>query len=276
MAVAKSVAVGLGLKVDVAHVIQNSNKVALRLLPCDVFARVALLGQGEAALEIALARRLAAVGSPVVTPEARVEPRVYDGDGFAITFWTYYEAASQAQLPAAEYADALHRLHAGMSRVLIQTPHFLDRVADAERLVANSERTPALNEEDRDLLVATLRGVGHEVQRRSGAEQLLHGEPHPGNILRTSDGSRFIDFETCCRGPVEFDVAHVPEDVSAHYPDIDRDLLQECRRLVLAMVAAWRWDVEDQFPHGQQHGRAILTVLRSGPPWPALGPLSAD
>jgi hypothetical protein len=51
-------------------------------------------------------------------------------------------------------------------------------------------------------------------------------------------------------------------------------LLQECRRLVLAMVAAWRWDERDEFPNGRRHGLNILGLLRNGPPWPALGALS--
>jgi hypothetical protein len=83
----------------------------------------------------------------------------------------------------------------------------------------------------------------------------------------------FIDLETCCRGPIEFDLAHVPEDVCACYPVADHSLLVEFRRLVLAMVAAWRWDVRDQFPGGQQSGRDILGLLRDGPPWPTLDAL---
>ena len=74
-------------------------------------------------------------------------------------------------------------------------------------------------------------------------------------------------------GLVEFDLAHVPEAVSEHYPDANQELVQECRELVLAMVASWRWDVGDQFPNGRQAGRAILRLLRDGPPWPALGDL---
>jgi TPP-dependent trihydroxycyclohexane-1,2-dione (THcHDO) dehydratase len=45
MAAATSLAVALDLRVDAAVVIHNSNKLAVRLLPCDVFARVALAGQ---------------------------------------------------------------------------------------------------------------------------------------------------------------------------------------------------------------------------------------
>src|ERR687897_3057317 len=83
----------------------------------------------------------------------------------------------------------------------------------------------------------------------------------------------FVDLETCCHGPVEFDLAHVPEEVSERYPGVDQELVRECRQLVLAMVAAWRWDPGDRFPNGRRAGRAILRLLRDGPPWPALGEL---
>ncbi|GAA1294512.1 aminoglycoside phosphotransferase family protein [Saccharothrix xinjiangensis] len=275
-AAATALAEELHLPVDDAVVIQDSNMLALRLLPCGAFARVALVGREVAAFEVELAGRLAATGSPVAALEPRVEPRVHERDGFAVTFWTYYDAVTpDPDFPGA-YADALQRLHAGMRSVEIATPHFLDRVAEAERLVTHRDNTPALTEPDRHLLLGTLRSARERIRDRGAAEQLLHGEPHPGNLLNTRDGLLFIDFETCCRGPVEFDVAHVPAEVSAHYPGVDQVLLAECRRLVLALVAAWRWDINDEFPDGRQHGRNILSLLRKGPPWPALGALVTE
>jgi hypothetical protein len=208
--------------------------------------------------------------------EPRVEPRVYEDDGFAVTLWTYYEAVTPDQVSPAEYAVALHRLHPGMRSVQIATPHFMERALEAVGLVANRDETPALADADRHLLLSTLQDARQRIHSRGAAEQLLQGEPHPGNLLRTQDGPLFIDFETCCRGPIEFDVAHVPDEVSAHYPDVDQVLLDECRQLLLALVAAWRWDVRDEFPNGHQHGRDILTLLREGPPWPALDALSAE
>lgn len=62
----------LGLTVDDATVLHNSNKLALRLLPCNVFARIAHVGQEVAELEIELALRFAEIGSPV----AALDPRV--------------------------------------------------------------------------------------------------------------------------------------------------------------------------------------------------------
>lgn len=274
MAAATALAEELHLRVDDAVVIHNSNKLALRLLPCDVFARVAPVGHEVAALEIELALRLADTASPVAALEPRVEPQVYERDGFAVTLWTYYEVvAADVDMPGA-YADALQRLHTGMRRVDTATPHFLDRVAEAEWLVAHRNHTPALTEADRQLLLSTLHSARERIHGRGAAEQLLHGEPHPGNLLSTRDGLLFIDFETCCRGPIEFDVAHVPEEVGARYPGVDQVLLAECRRLVLAMVAAWRWDIRDEFPDGHRHGRDILSLLRQGPPWPTIDTLA--
>jgi hypothetical protein len=106
------------------------------------------------------------------------------------------------------------------------------------------------------------------IRERGAPEQLLHGEPHAGNVLATAHGLRFIDFETCCRGPIEFDVAHVPEPVSAWYAGVDEELLADCRGLVLAMVAAWRWDLRDEFPNGEAGGRNLVGAIREGPPWP--------
>ncbi len=272
-AAAISIAAELDLPADGAIVLQNSNNVALRLLPCDVFARVARAGHEVAAFEVDLAKRLAATDSPVAALDPRLEPRVYERDGFALTLWTYYAPGTSPDISPAAYAVALERLHEGMRKLEVATPHFVDRIAEAQQLVASRDRTPALDDGDRELLIGTLRDVRQAVGDSGAAEQVLHGEPHAGNILNTQNGLVFIDLETCCRGPVEFDLAHAPEAVSECYPGADQALVSECRRLVLAMVAAWRWDRDDQFPNGQRARRAILEMLRDGPPWPTLGDL---
>ena len=77
VAAATSIAEGLGLPAGDASVLRNSNKLALRLLPCDVFARVAHAGHELAAFEAGLALRLAGAGCPVAALEPRAEPRGY-------------------------------------------------------------------------------------------------------------------------------------------------------------------------------------------------------
>lgn len=269
MSAALSVAASLGLPAEDAIVLHDSNKLALRLIPCDVFARVAWLGQEVAQFEIDIAQRLAKVGGPVALVEPTVEPRVYTSDGFAVTLWTYYEPASSEVAPT-DYAKALELLHVGMRKVDLPSPSFMDRITEAEEAVADPVRSPELADAERAFLSSRLVSLRWAIKERGAAEQLLHGEPHPGNLLNTGSGPLFIDFETVCRGPVEFDLAHVPKAVSEHYPNIDLALLDDCRELVLAMCAAWRWELGDEFPNGRLFGEEFLRVLHNGPPWPSL------
>ena len=273
IAAATSLATGLGLAVDSTVVLQASNRLTLHLLPADAVARVALPSHGAMQLEVDLAARLADTDSPVAALDARVPARVYRRDGFAITLWRYYGPPQSRGLAPARYADALRRLHQGMQPVDLATPHFLDRVREAEDLVGNRGLTPSLGEADRSLLTSTFSSVTQAIAERGATEQLLHGEPHPGNVLDTEVGPLFIDLETACRGPVEFDLAHVPQDVCARYPDIDQTLLRQCRNLVLAMVAAWRLEPGDQLPSGERALGELLAALRAGPPYPTLDAL---
>ena len=262
VAAATASARAFSLAVDEVVVLQNSNKLALRLLPGDVMARVAPATNQVAHLEVELAQRFREAGCPVAALDPRVEPRVYERDGFLITFWTFYESLEPRAVDPADYAAALARLHAGMRTVDVATPHFTERVDVAEQLVADRERTPGLTDADRTLLGGSLRRLRRSVGTRGG-EQLLHGDPHPDNLLDTKNGLLFIDLETCCRGPVEFDLAHAPEAVGEHYPGADQDLFRECRLLVLAIITTWRWDRDDQFPDGRRLGREWLGRLRT-------------
>jgi hypothetical protein len=259
---ASAIASALGLPADDATVLHDSNKLTVRLLPADVVARIAPTDQQNADFEIEVARRLAGLGAPVAELEPRVQPRVHQYNGFVVTLWRYYRPLPAAAVPATGYAEALRRLHSCMREVDVPTPHFTDRVASAQRLIADRDLTPALAEADRQLLGDTLSTLKARVLTRGG-DQLLHGEPHPGNLLNTAHGPLFIDFETCCRGPVEFDLAHAPAEVADHYPGLDADLLRDCRILMLAMITSWRWDRDDQLPNGRQLAADWLGQIRA-------------
>jgi hypothetical protein len=248
VAAGRATASELGLQVDDAIVIHNSDRVALRLVPCEVLARVALsehLAGSE--FEVEVAHRLADVDAPVAELDLRVEPRVYGRDAFAISLWTYYEPV-ESEIAPTDYADALMRHHAALRQIDLDAPHFTDRVAAALREVNDRERSPELPDSDRELLSNTLSGLSATISSDVTADQLLHGEPHPGNLLNTRRGSLFVDLATCCRGPIEFDLAHAPEEVGEHYAGADHGLIQRCRALNWAMFSAWRWRRDDQMP----------------------------
>lgn len=275
VAAAMSTASALDLAVDDAVVLNDSNRLVVRLTPCDTVARVTPITHHAGHLmsperEADVANQLAQMDSPVAALDARVEPRVIVHDDFKITFWTYCEPVQSPPIPPADYAQALGRLHAGLRQLELTTPHAMDRVAAVQHDVASRDVTPDLADTDRTFLVNTLRDLRWSIVNRHAPEQLLHGEPHSGNVLITKNGPLFIDFENFAHGPVEYDLGWVPREVSDRCSDADQDLVGECRGLVLAMVAAYRWRHDDQHPSGRESGVAFLNVLRDGPPWPAL------
>ncbi|MFD9393557.1 phosphotransferase family protein [Streptomyces sp. NPDC060000] len=253
----------LGLQVDDVVVIHNSDRVALHLVPCDVLARVAPAGQlADSEFEVEVARRLAAVDAPVAELEPRVAPRVYLRDAFAISLWTYYEGA-ESEIAPTDYADALLRHHAALRQIDLDAPHFTGRVAAALSEVNDRERSPELPDPDRELLSDTLSELSAAITIEKADDELLHGEPHPGNLLNTRRGPLFVDLATCCRGPVEFDLAHAPEEVAKHYAGADHALLHRCRALNWAMFSAWRWRRDDQMPDRNHWRVAGLNEVRA-------------
>ncbi|GAB3749158.1 phosphotransferase [Microlunatus parietis] len=274
VAAAMATAATLDLAVDDAVVLNESNRLVVRLTPCDTVARVTPMThhaghQASPEREVELVYRLAQTDSPVATLDDRVEPRIYVRDGFKITLWTHYEPI-QAPPTAADYAHVLRRLHAGLRQLEIATPHVMARVAAVQHDVASRDITPDLADADRTFLADTLYELRRSVTTWHAPEQLLHGEPHPANVINAKTGPLFIDFENTARGPVEYDLGWVPRAVGDHYPGVDQGLLDGCRGLVVAMVTAYRWRRDDRHPSGRESGVAFLSALRDGPPWPAL------
>lgn len=146
----------------------------------------------------------------------------------------------------------------------------MDRVAAAQRLVDDAANTAEIPSGDRALIGSTLRDASLAVRAGAAHEQLLHGEPHRDNVARSKTGLLFFDFETCCRGPVEFDVAHAilvdgrpPTEVADLYPGADPGLVRQCWHLTLALASAWRFEPEDDLPNGARRAVDWVRQLRA-------------
>lgn len=266
VAAARATVSELGLDVSAVVVVQNSDRVVLRLLPCDVLARVAPPGHlAESEFEVEVARRLAGTGAPVGGLDPRTPPLVHARDSFAVSLWTYHVPVASGTAPA-DYARTLERHHAALRRTELAAPHVTDRFATALAQVSDHEHSPELPVTERELIRDTLTALGGAVGADRSRDQLLHGEPHPGNLLQTRHGPLLVDLATCCRGPVEFDLAHAPEQVAAHYAGADPDLLDRCRALNWALFSAWRWRAGDGLPERDRwraHGLERLRAARA-------------
>jgi hypothetical protein len=114
---------------------------------------------------------------------------------------------------------------------------------------------------DLEFLRSTFVDLRSQFDDRPLSQRSLHGEPHAGNRLRTSSGIRWIDFENACRGPVEWDLAFLPERAWTVFEDVDMALLGLMRALAQAQVATWCW-VQARFPEMRGHGQRQLDALR--------------
>ena len=137
-AAAISIASALGLTTDDAVALHNSNKLTLRLLPCDVLARVAPAAEQVALFEVELAQRLAEAGCPVAAPEPRVAPDAYERDGFVVTLWTHYPPTAREIPPALRLG---HAAVAGFPGARLR-PHAPARAVHLPRVA----RRPALHQ----------------------------------------------------------------------------------------------------------------------------------
>jgi hypothetical protein len=103
-----------------------------------------------------------------------------------------------------------------------------------------------------------------ERTRRAGSanERVLHGGPHASNLLRTPSGLRWIDLDTVCRGPLEWDLAHLPQEAAAAFPEADLELLDAMRNLQSAEVAVWCWASYGRAPEVDEAAHFHLERIR--------------
>jgi hypothetical protein len=124
-----------------------------------------------------------------------------------------YEPVAPRDIAFREFAQGLARLHVGLRQIVC--PRRTSRIVPRRRKII----VTALSGTGRTTgsCSATVARSSRAIGDRAAAEQLLHGEPHPGNVLKTKDGLLFIDFETCCRGPVG-SISSMPREVGEYYP----------------------------------------------------------
>jgi aminoglycoside/choline kinase family phosphotransferase len=109
-----------------------------------------------------------------------------------------------------------------------------------------------------DEVAAALRGI-------KTASRPLHGSPHGANWLQTRDGPLLLDFETACRGPVEWDVAALGDEALSLFPAVDRELIMVMRRMRSVCVAAKCWVAPERASEIHEAARVHLKLLRGQP-----------
>jgi hypothetical protein len=246
LAEAITIARSHGLTVREPVMLRSTNNVLAWLNPSPVVAKIGAGRASRLALELAVARELAALAAPSVAPALLPPPKVYRASDLDITFWAYHPQDRQTAFSADTLAAGLVKLHRALSRLSTplqrSLPSYSWQWEDARSLLESSATRRRMAAADRRLLLKTLAQVAAELGARapSSSHRVIHGAPHLHNILRVDRAPLFIDFETCCSGPLEWDLAYFDDAVAQHYgQQLDARVLWLCQAMTSVTTAIW-------------------------------------
>jgi hypothetical protein len=266
---ASSVAARLGVVADQPSILADSNNTIVWLSPTPVVAKVGTSHFRDAELEsltreLAVAAYLDGRGAPIVAPADAVDPGPHSWRNLTVTLWQHTASAGKSTLEPQEVAAVLSSVHQALSGYREPLPRFDIELADARRLLQVT-RTPTLAATDRRFLLGVVDELEATLQRRVGELRPLHGSPHAGNWIHTSEGLRLLDFETTCLGPLEWDLAALDDTALALFDDVDHDLVTQLRRMRSVCVAAKSWVEPNRAPAVQTAAHVHIKLLRGEP-----------
>jgi hypothetical protein len=263
--IAEVVAFARALGVDVREAVplRSTNNVVVRLGPAPVVAKIGVSRRPQLRLELAVAVELTGLGAPVAAPASGIPSIVHSCGGTDVTFWTFHAQDPRVELDAARVASGLNALHSVLARLSAglraQLPSYAQELVFVRELLEDPTALPALADDGRRVLATTFEWIERELRVLApvASHVVIHGSPHSYNVLNVNGEALFIDFETTCTGPREWDVAHVEEAAELAYGmSVDSKLLRLCRAMGNVKTAVFCWaepDRGDQREHAELH-----------------------
>jgi hypothetical protein len=247
-------------------ILRDSHHVSIRLSPFAIVARVLVSKRPDDAVvrlsrELDVARHLAARGAPIVCPAADPPSGPHVHAGTALSFWMYAAHAPAIDTDAVIAGNALRTVHEMLIDYSGELPAFTDAIEGCRFLLRDRSLLPGLAPIDRTFLLDQYERLLGTVAGDVNAIP-LHGDAHLGNVLITSGGALWTDFESTCRGPLEWELSSLPEESLVSFPSIDRDLLAALRDLRSLCVAVWCWNDIDHGPDKREAAHFHLHRLR--------------
>jgi Phosphotransferase enzyme family len=242
-----------GVRCDDAVVLRDAWHVLVHLRPSPVVARVSSpipypAGPDPQGVvrELAIAEHCARAGCAVVPP---VGGPYYEG-GHVVTFWQYVPPRDDPDPRTA--GRALREIH----EALVDFDGELPAFGHPEETAAMLDTLSPSDD------VEFVRGVA--AQRPDVTTQALHGDAQLFNCLGTPSGPLWLDFETACRGPREYDLAALgPGPARDAYGPYDAELVAAMFRVYIAWIIASMMVAVPRRPELASTVVRLLGVLRA-------------
>lgn len=224
----------LGLPAESTTVLHDVFSVVVRLDPTPVVARIPVvlppgytpqLQHARQQRELDVVAWLDAQGVPVVPPSPLVQRIPVRHDGFPMTFWELADVAADHQPYSGVAIAKSAELHAGLAGYRAPLPFLAPFNEAGPGMFAALQESDLLSAADIDrarteyaALRAELRDPTAFAARHPGVTvQAVQGDGPSHNVIRTTTGIRFSDFEDVSLGPVEWDLAMLGPEAVAEY-----------------------------------------------------------
>lgn len=243
-----------GITPDRCVILQDSSTLVLRLTETLVARVVQDMDgprQGTAwfARENAIAEHLTLHGAPVIPLHPALPPGPHEHLGFPMNFWQYVTRIDAEPAPR-EIGRTLCQCHEVLRNFSQELPK-LAIITESLEILRDRELFPQATQEmlrrHLEKSVDVLAEFPHQPQ---------HGDAHLGNLMNTTQGLLWTDWEDAFAGPVEWDVAsaiwnaHLLEGDQATVDaimnayreaggQIDERALQQCLIARAAVITAW-------------------------------------
>jgi hypothetical protein len=255
---ATETAVAHGITPDRCEILQNSSTLVLRLTDTLV-ARVVTdvdgprQGTGWFERENAVAQHLAQNGAPVIPLHLDIPPGPHEHLGYPLNFWKFVTITDEKANPA-ETGGRMFQCHDALRSYAGPPLPELAIVTESIALLDTLKERKLMPDAKLGMLRARM--VSSLEALEKFPKQPLHGDAHLGNLLNTTLGLLWTDWEDTFLGPVEWDVAsmiwnarliekdHATADAivegyrQAGGP-IDDEAMHHCLVARAAVVCAW-------------------------------------
>jgi hypothetical protein len=251
---ATEVARAHGITPDRCNILQDGHTLVLRLTDTLV-ARVVQGKDGPRqgtewfARENAIALHLTQHGAPVIPLYPDLPPGPHEHLGFPINFWKFVTRVDAEPAPSM-IGRTLHQCHKILRSFAEPLPALAILTESLSILEGHDLFPQATQAMLRDHLTTSI-----EVLSRV-PHQPLHGDAHMGNLMQTTEGLLWTDWEDAFAGPVEWDVASIiwnakileqdhatVEAILAAYVDaggqVESPVLDQCLIARAAVMTAW-------------------------------------
>lgn len=207
---AESVAIRHGIQPDRREILQDGHTLVVRLTDTLVARIVSDIdgprqGTEWFARETAVAAHLSHHHGPIIPLHTALPPIAHVEDGYTMNFWQFV-TATDAEPEASAIGAALHQCH----RILESCPIDLPPLAILHESMALLDTLQKQN-----LFPPSTIALLHDHLERSidvltkVCHQPLHGDAHMGNLMMTTVGLLWTDWEDAFSGPVEWDLASI-------------------------------------------------------------------